>query len=75
MSVSYWLDRSNESKRKNFDVVIIGAGITGVSTAYWLNQEDPSLKLQLLKKIDWVLEPRAEMQVLLPAVQSSILTV
>jgi len=50
MSVSYWLDRSGESNRKNFDVVIIGAGITGISTAYWLNQEDPSLKIAIIEK-------------------------
>ena len=50
MSVSYWLDRSAGVERKNFDVVIIGAGITGISTAYWLNQEDPSLKVAIIEK-------------------------
>lgn len=50
MSVSYWLDRTSDANRKNFDVVIIGGGITGMSTAYWLNQEDPSLKIVIIEK-------------------------
>lgn len=50
MSVSYWLDRSTPSKKQNFDVVIVGAGITGLSMAYWMNQEDPSLKIAILEK-------------------------
>lgn len=50
MSVSYWLDRTNEANRKNFDVVIVGAGITGISTAYWLSKEDPTLKIAIIEK-------------------------
>lgn len=50
MSTSYWLDRSNPSNKKNYDVVIVGAGISGLSTAYWLNQEDPSLKIAIVEK-------------------------
>src|SRR6185437_12863309 len=50
MSISYWLDRTGESARKNYDAIIIGAGISGLSAAYWLNREDPSLKIAILEK-------------------------
>ena len=50
MSTSYWLDRSGRAEKKNYDVVIVGAGISGLSTAYWLNQEDPSLKVAIVEK-------------------------
>lgn len=50
MSTSYWLDRSNNSTKKNYDVVIVGAGITGLSLAFWLNQEDPHLKVAIIEK-------------------------
>lgn len=50
MSTSYWLDRSSRTPKKNYDVVIVGAGISGLSTAYWLNQEDPTLKVAIVEK-------------------------
>jgi gamma-glutamylputrescine oxidase len=50
MSTSFWLDRTPKMGKKNYDVVIIGAGITGLSTAYWLQKEDPSLKIAILEK-------------------------
>lgn len=50
MSTSYWLDRSNRTGKKSYDVVIVGAGISGLSTAYWLNKEDPSLKIAIVEK-------------------------
>lgn len=50
MSTSYWLDRTSAKSKRNYDVVIVGAGITGLSTAYWLNQEDPSLKIAVVEK-------------------------
>lgn len=50
MSTSYWLDRTYKTTKKNYDVVIVGAGISGLSTAYWLNQEDPSLKIAIVEK-------------------------
>lgn len=50
MSTSFWLDRSREVSSKNYDVVIVGAGIAGVSAAYWLQKEDPSLKIAIIEK-------------------------
>ncbi len=50
MSTSYWLDRTPQIGEKNYDVVIVGAGISGLSTAFWLNKEDPSLKIAIIEK-------------------------
>ena len=50
MSTSFWLDRTTDSEKKVFDVVIVGAGITGLSTAYWLQKEDPALKIAIVEK-------------------------
>ena len=46
MSTSYWLDRTPGHERRTYDAVIVGAGISGLSAAYWLNREDPSLKIE-----------------------------
>jgi len=51
MSVSWWNDHSKESKT-TFDIIIIGGGIAGLSTAYWLEQEDSSLKLAIIDKYE-----------------------
>ncbi len=50
MSTSFWLDRTSQNPKQTFDVVIIGAGITGLSTAYWLEKEDPSLKVAIVER-------------------------
>lgn len=50
MSTSFWLDRSPLSEKQNYDVVIVGAGLTGLATAYWLEKEDPSLKVAVIEK-------------------------
>lgn len=50
MSSSFWLDRTPAIEKKTFDVVIVGAGLTGLSTAYWLQKEDPSLKVAIVEK-------------------------
>lgn len=50
MSISYWLDQSGSKERRSYDAIIIGAGISGLSTAYWLNKEDPSLKIAIIEK-------------------------
>ena len=49
MTISYWLDKSSQ-KKINCDVTVIGAGIAGLSTCYWLLKEDPSLKVVLVDK-------------------------
>lgn len=49
MSVSYWQDLNPKEKVKA-DIAIIGAGIAGVSTAYWLRREDPNLKIALIDR-------------------------
>jgi glycine/D-amino acid oxidase-like deaminating enzyme len=57
MSTSFWLDRSLLPEGpdyggpvKSYDVVIIGAGIAGLSTAFWLKKEDPSLRVAVIEK-------------------------
>lgn len=50
MSTSFWLDRSKLNGKRTYDAVIVGAGISGLSTAYWLNKEDPSLKIAIVEK-------------------------
>jgi len=49
MSVSFWNDHSPQTK-VTADVAIIGGGITGLSCAYWLLKEDPSLRIAILEK-------------------------
>jgi len=51
MSISFWLDRSpSTTDKKTFDAIIVGAGVSGLSTAYWLQKEDPSLKIAIIEK-------------------------
>ena len=50
MSTSYWLDRSPNQQKRTYDVIIVGAGISGLSTAYWINKEDPTLKVAIIEK-------------------------
>ena len=49
MSVSFWNDFSLHNKKTN-DVVIIGGGIAGLSSAYWLKQRDKNLKIAIVEK-------------------------
>lgn len=49
MSVSYWNDRSSPTPL-TADVVIIGGGIAGLSSAYWISREDPSMKVVVVEK-------------------------
>ena len=56
MTLSYWLDTKMDIPEKvlatenNFDVLIVGAGIAGLSVAYWLEQKDANLKIAILDK-------------------------
>ena len=49
MTIPYWLDQSFQKKSKT-DGVIIGAGIAGLSTAFFLKKQEPDLKLMILDK-------------------------
>lgn len=49
MTISYWLDET-QKKTLTYDVLIVGAGIAGLSTAYWLEKKDPSLKIAIIEK-------------------------
>lgn len=51
MSVSYWNDRSSPTP-STADVVIIGGGIAGLSAAYWIGKEDPSMKIVVVEKYE-----------------------
>lgn len=50
MSISYWLDQSAQKDALHYDYVIIGGGIAGLSTAYWLQKKDANLKIAILEK-------------------------
>lgn len=52
MSISYWLDQatSKTSSAKKYDVIIVGGGIAGLSSAYWLQKKDPQLKIAIIEK-------------------------
>jgi len=50
MSISFWLDQSGTATTKNYDFVIVGGGIAGLSTAYWLQQEQPKAKIAIIEK-------------------------
>ncbi|MGZ3723883.1 MAG: FAD-dependent oxidoreductase, partial [Bdellovibrionales bacterium] len=50
MSTSYWLDRTPKAGKKVYDAIIVGAGISGLSTAYWLQKEDPTMKIAIVEK-------------------------
>lgn len=52
MTVSYWLNRPRHEKkeRTTADIAVIGAGIAGLSLAYWLKKRAPQLKVAVLDK-------------------------
>ncbi len=50
MSFSYWNDKKKPLRKQQADVCIVGGGLSGLSTAYWLNKEDPNLKITILEK-------------------------
>ena len=51
MSVSYWQDTdAGRLLGVDCDVLIIGAGLAGLSTAYWLRKKDPALRVVLVDR-------------------------
>lgn len=52
MTVAYWQDRSAEQPARTVDVAIIGAGIAGASTAWWLKRLAPELKVVIVDRGD-----------------------
>ncbi len=51
MSVSYWEHTLNPSiKTIDSDIVIIGAGLAGMSTAYWLRKLDRDIAITVIDK-------------------------
>lgn len=50
MTFSHWM-RNSEKENANADVVIIGAGYVGLSTAYWLTEYKPNLKILILDRM------------------------
>ncbi len=52
MSVSYWNDKGHKKEALSVDVIVIGAGIAGLSTAFWLAKEDPDLRVAIVEKYE-----------------------
>ena len=53
MTQSFWQDfklKTETTKLQNYDYVIIGGGIAGLSAAYWLLQKDSNLKIGVIEK-------------------------
>lgn len=50
MTISYWQDRSAASPVKTYDAIVIGAGIAGLSTAYWLEKQNPNIKIAVIDR-------------------------
>ena len=48
MSVPYWLIKSQN--HLHYDFIIIGGGIAGVSTAYWIKKNHPKATVLILEK-------------------------
>lgn len=53
MSVSLWQDQSLKKKSTDdFDVVVIGAGIAGLSSAFWLKKLNPDFRVAVIEKYE-----------------------
>ena len=48
MTVSIWQHAQREQET-TYDVIVVGGGIVGCSTAYWLRRQQPSLQVALLE--------------------------
>ncbi len=52
MTVSYWQYSVSQHPALFFDVLIVGGGILGCSTAYWLHRLHPSWKVAVVEAYD-----------------------
>lgn len=53
MTVSFWQDRAKWNLDQSLiekDIIVIGGGISGMATAYWLAKEDPNLKVAVVER-------------------------
>jgi hypothetical protein len=52
MSISLWRDRHRlgQGQSHHVDFVVVGAGIAGLSTCYWLERKFPDLSIALIEK-------------------------
>lgn len=51
MSISHWVrDNSDLHSDENCDILIVGGGYVGLSTAFWLSKYRPDLKIIVLEK-------------------------
>lgn len=48
MTVSIWQQAQREQEAA-YDVIVVGGGIVGCSTAYWLHRQQPSLRVAILE--------------------------
>jgi glycine/D-amino acid oxidase-like deaminating enzyme len=48
MTVSIW-QKAHRRQQTAYDVIVVGGGIVGCSTAYWLRRRQPSLRVALLE--------------------------
>ena len=48
MTTSFW-QQAHRRREAAYDVVVIGGGIVGCSTAYWLHRRQPSLRVGILE--------------------------
>ncbi len=48
MSISFW-QQAHRKHTHAYDVVVVGGGVVGASTVYWLGRRDPSLDVALVE--------------------------
>ena len=48
-SLEPWIKRPSLTSNLDVDVAIVGAGYTGLWSAYWLMKTDPTLKIVILE--------------------------